>query len=388
MALNCFFTNLITWKDPSLSAAFLTVGNAIVLLLLLSGDALSWLQFVIVYGVLPLGLVARLTGLDRSVRFSNAASAAKARNYYEVHVYSQIQGLGLIRCGVFMILIGELVSYVGLPLMVGIVGNSVMLIPLVWEQYGRVAMDQARQIPLKKAADSVRDIYTVGFNTVESLGPLAPSAVGGLMVFMGFVVCAQLFSADSLLTWGLKTCGYIMVGLFALLPASISDKIIAVVVPHPEHVETATKSMNMNDWTSVVKDIVLWENYPQSITAFIVLYSFYFISSYTGASSLLALCAAVGVAFHLAPTVYKEKAVAEANKLIKEVKARIPTPPRSTTNLHTAASPVKAPISPKASQRREPEFEEIPVSKSPAVDEGKPIEMPQVNKEENPFDES
>ena len=396
---NCFFTNLITWRDPNLSAAFLTVGNAVVLLLLLSGDALSWLQFLIVYGVLPLGLVARLTGMDRMIRFSNSASAAKARNYYEVHVYSQIQGLGLIRCGVFMILVAELVSYVGVPLMIGIVGNALMLIPLLWEQYGQIVIAQAKQIPVKQAIDSAKDVYTLGFNTIESFGPLAPSAVGGLVAFITVVVSAQVFTADCLLTWGLRTSGYIMVGLFSLLPASISERIIAVVVPHPERVETATKSMNVNDWTSMVKDVVLWENYPQSITAFICLYTFYFISSYTGVGSLLGLCAGVAVAYHLAPTVYKEKAAAEVNKVVKQVKARIPTPPRSVSvpvapakpvsPKATPVSPKATPVSPKATvEVREPEFVEVPESKSPAVYESKPIEVPEVNKEENPFEES
>ena len=82
----------MTWKDPNLSAAFLTAGNVAVMLLLLSGDAASWVLFGLVFGVLPLGLVARLSGFDQSVRETLArsptpvGSSSVQSSYFESHI--------------------------------------------------------------------------------------------------------------------------------------------------------------------------------------------------------------------------------------------------------------------------------------------------------------
>ena len=90
----CFFTKLVTWRDPNLSAAFLTVGNVVVALLLASGDALSWLLFALVFGVLPLGLAARLTGYDQNLRRMPATPLGETVAHS--HLCNQMSPAGLI----------------------------------------------------------------------------------------------------------------------------------------------------------------------------------------------------------------------------------------------------------------------------------------------------
>ena len=320
---NCFFTKLITWKDPNLSAAFLTVGNAVVLLVLLAGDALSWLQFFIVYGVLPLGLVARLTGLDRSVQFSESSSAM-ARSYYEAHFYANLKGLGLVRLGVYLLILAQLIAVFGVPLMVGIVGNAVMLVPLLWAQFGSVVVSTVKQIPIESVVSVGKQVYAVGIDTVAGLGPLAPAAVAGAGTFFGILLGSQLLTADYMVVLAMRLVGYGIVVLFALLPVASVEKIVAQIVPSPARVESISRSFKVTEWAVAVKDVVLWENYPHSITAFVALYTIYFVSSFTGVGFLVAVGAGFVAAFHQAPMVYKEKVAGKLDQVVKNVVAKIP----------------------------------------------------------------
>ena len=332
MSTECFFTKLITWKDPSLSAAFLTVGNAFVLLMLLSGDALSWLQFLVVYAVLPLGLVARLTGFDQSIRLTSSSSA-KVRTYYESHCFSQLQGIGLVRLGVYLVVVAQLVAMFGVPLMVGIVGNTVMLVPLIWSQFGPLMMSQAKNIPIEAIAGQAKSAYVSGLDFVASFGPLAASALGGVSTFLAVILLGHMLSSEFVLVFTLRLVGYGLVLVFALAPAGIADKAVAAVVPSPERVESSTRSIKVADYSSQIRNIVLWENYGHSITGFVAVYCFYFVSSFTGVTFLLALGAGVFVCFYLAPTVYKEKVAGELDRMIALVKTKMPSLP--------AAKPVK-----------------------------------------------
>jgi cytoskeletal protein RodZ len=104
---------------------------------------------------------------------------------------------------------------------------------------------------------------------------------------------------------------------------------------------------------------VLWENYKNSVTAFAAFYGLYFVSSYIGVVVPVALATGLFVAFTLTPSTLKEKAFAELDKTIQQVRTSVtsrisltpplpekekedePSSPRSAKK-----SPARKPVSP------------------------------------------
>ena len=324
----CFYSRLTLWRDPSLSAAFLTGGNLLVVLLLVSGDALAWLQFFLVFCVMPLGFIARLTGLDRYLSEISAPASPheRARSYYETHVYSQLTGFGFLKFGVYLVVTGVLIASLGIPVLIGLAGNLVMLAPLLWEWYGAQAIDQVRQIevPVINTIESAKKIFKTGIETVESIGPMAPAVSAGLAVFVAVIVVSELVQSTALLVANLKAVGYVMILVCAFTPISTLENLIKIATPSPSAVEEYSKSVHADEWIKRATELVLWENYKASLSAFVSLYAFYFISSLVGVAVPIALGAAGFVGFTLTPYVLKEKALAEMDRLVEKVKERVP----------------------------------------------------------------
>ena len=372
---SCFFTKLVTWKDPNLSAAFLTAGNLAVVLLLLSGDAASWVLFGLVFGVLPLGLVARLSGFDQTVRDmlvrspSPAGSAQQqSQSYFESHILSQLTSIGLIRLGVYFVVLARLFDVLGVPGTIWIVGNAAMLIPLALTRYGPIVVKEVRdRIQIEKTVSLVKSTARSVSTTIGSFGPMAPAVSGGLVSFLAVIVASYLATSSTLLVANMTLAGYVLILLFSILPLRVVEKTLASLVPSSETVQSVSERVKLSLISNRALDLVLWENYKNSVVAFSCLYVFYFISKFVGVVVPVALGTGLFVAFTLTPTTLKEKAFAEIDKTMTKVRESvvapiqsvIRTPPRARSPSMSPKSgagspkrsPKKAPQSPKTSPR-------------------------------------
>ena len=358
--MSCFFTKLVTWKDPNLSAAFLTAGNLVVLLLLLSGNAISWALFGIVFGVLPLGLVARLTGSEKNVRRSlsprpsSTDGTTSGPSYYETHIVSQLTPVGLIRLGVYLVLASRLIEVVGIAGSILLVGNALMLLPLGYIKYSPIVAAQIRMIHLDKLLSLVRDILGTVVETIASFGPIAPAVAGGLLAFLLVVISSYLATSTALLVANLSLAGYAIIVVFSVVPLSMIEKAVGAIIPSPAIIERLTERVQLSTATKRVTDLVLWDNYKNSVIAFASMYGFYFVSKFIGVMIPVALGIGLFVAFTLTPTTLKEKAFAEIDKTIGRVRESVvapianivkspregkASPPASPKNKRAAAKP-------------------------------------------------
>lgn len=346
----CFYSKLITWKDPNLSAAFLTGGNVLVFLLLVSGNALAaWIQFVVVFGLIPLGFVARLAGFDKQL--SELARPGtpheKARSYYESHFHSQLTGFGILKIGVYLIVSAKLVSKLGIPLMIGLVGNACMLTPLLWEKHGLTLMTSFQKLPVNKVVKWIETASNSGIDAIAAFGPMAPAITGGVMVFFAVIIASKLAASTALLVANMKFIGYLMVLTCAFAPAEIIEKTVLSISPSPATVERFSKAAHADEWIKRATELVLWENYQASLSAFLFLYLFYYISSFVGIALPIALGAAAFVSFTLTPSVLKEKALAEVDKMVKQVKEGvIPSRPATPEEVPIIEKPLDIPEHP------------------------------------------
>jgi hypothetical protein len=360
---NCFFTKLVTWKDPNLSAAFLTAGNVAVILLVLSGDAASWVLFGLVFGVLPLGLVARLSGFDRTVRDTLArsptpvGSPSDQSSYFESHILSQLTSIGLIRLGVYFVVLARLFDVLGVAGTIWIVGNTAMLIPLALTRYGAIVVKEVRnRIQIEKTLIIVKSTARSVSATIGSFGPMAPAVSGGLVSFLAVIIASYLATSSTLLVANMTLIGYCLILLFSILPLSVVEKTLASLVPSSETIQTVSERVKLSLVSNRALDLVLWDNYKNSVVAFSCLYVFYFISKYVGVVVPVALGTGLFAAFTLTPTILKEKAYAEIDKTMNKVRESvvapiqsvIRTPPRESKS--PDLSPRSAPSSPRKSQ--------------------------------------
>lgn len=343
----CFFTKLVTWRDPNLSAAFLTVGNVVVALLLASGDALSWLLFALVFGVLPLGLAARLTGYDQNLRRMPATPLGETVAHS--HLCNQMSPAGLIRAGVLLVVAANLVSVLGVPLAIGVAGNGVMLLPLAWRMYSPLVINKVKQLPVDQVVGLVKATVQQGTDFVGSFGPMAPAVAGGLAATIAVLIWSYLATSRLMLVANMKLIGYAIILLVALLPVSVTERAAKALIPSEATMARINETVRFKTIVGRATDLVLWDNYKQSITAFAILYGFYFVSSYIGVVFPLALTAGSFVAFTLTPTTLKEKAFAEVDKAFQQVRQSVAVPLQAVTaSLSRTVS--KEDLSPKAAE--------------------------------------
>ena len=347
----CFFTKLVTWRDPNLSAAFLTVGNLVVALLLVSGDALSWLLFALVFGVLPLGLAARLSGYDANLRKLPATPLSDASSHS--HLSGGVSSAGLIRAGVLLVIAANLIAALGVPLAIGLAGNCVMLLPLAWIKYSPVLLAQLKQLPIEQLLKAAKALARTGTDFIGSFGPMAPAVAGGIAATLAVLIWSYLATSRLMLVTNMKLVGYSVILLVVLLPVSATERAIAAIVPSAATMEKVTETVKFKTIMGRVMDLVLWENYKQSVTAFAVLYGFYFVSSYIGVVLPVALATGSFVAFTLTPTTLKEKAYAEVDKALQQVRQSVEGPLRGLReSLSRSAS--KEDMSPKSAAAASP----------------------------------
>jgi hypothetical protein len=316
------------WKDPNLSAAFLTTGNLVVLLLVLSGNALSWVLFALVFGVLPLGLAARLTGADKSFResltsSSGPSSGSSTPSYYETHVLSQLTTVGLIRLGVYLVILANIVGFWGIPASLLLIGNAAMLLPLGYMRYQPIVMQQIKIVRLDKVAGLIKGSLESLFNTIAAFGPMAPAVFGGLLAFIGVIISSYVATSTALLVGNMRLAGYAIILTFAVVPPSLVEKTVTAFVPSPAVVEKIIDRVQLNAAVRRVSDLILWENYKNSVLAFASLYGFYFVSKFIGVIVPVALGTGLFVAFTLTPSTLKEKAFAEIDKTIQQVRESV-----------------------------------------------------------------
>lgn len=399
---NCFFTKLVTWKDPNLSAAFLTAGNLGVLLLLLTGNALSWALFALVFGVLPLGLIARLTGADLNVRKSlsrrPSTDEGSVPSYYETHVVSQLTPVGLIRLGVYLVLASRLIELVGIAGALLLVGNVAMLLPLAYIKYSPIIAAQIRLIHLDKLLELVRSTIGSFVETIASFGPMAPAVAGGLLTFLSAIIASYLATSSALLVANLRLTGYIVILVFSIVPIALIEKSVSAIIPSASVVDKITERVQLSTATKRVTDLVLWENYKNSVIAFASVYGFYYVSKYIGVMIPAALAMGLFVAYTLTPSTLKEKAFAEIDKTIGKVRESVvgpisnlvktppPQSPKSPKHHSPPASPKSGKKSPKKSQPQSPRAAKPDSPTSAAVesgagDEEHPISPPQLSGE-------
>lgn len=357
----CFFTKLVSWSDHNLSAAFLTAGNFIVLLLLLSRDAISWFLFGLVFGVLPLGLAARLAGMDKNVRMSLSpkSSGSNTPSYYESHIVSQLTTVGLIRLGVYLVILATVIGWLGIPGALLVLGNAAMLLPLAYMKYSPLVVQQVKAVHLDKLAGLVKQSIQTGFETIADFGPMAPAVSGGIVAFLAVIIASYLATSQALLVTNMSLLGYGIIITFAVVPPSVVEKLVSSVIPSPAVVEKISDRVHLSSAIRRITDLVLWENYKNSVTAFAAFYGLYFVSSYIGVVVPVALATGLFVAFTLTPSTLKEKAFAELDKTIKQVRTSVtsrisltpplpekekedePSSPRSAKK-----SPARKPVSP------------------------------------------
>lgn len=299
---NCCFTKLVTWKDPNLSAAVLTIGNAIVLLGLFATDPLAWAQFALVWGVLPLGLVVRVAGLEKY--FGTRSIVAVSQNV--LHHVELSSSASLIKAAIYLLILSRFVDLVGFALALGIIGNALMIAPLVWELYAKSMVDHVSAFSLSPVKRTVKE----GYEKIASLGTFAPAIFGGLNTFIFILFVSNLCS--SLLGYLLSIAGY------SLLLCGAFDINIEF-----ESKMTFLKKFETSEYFEITRKIILWDNYPKSIATFVALYAFYFVAAFTGTGLLVAAIAGSAVAMHLVPSVLKEKASIEIQKRVETISGKI-----------------------------------------------------------------
>lgn len=321
----CFYTRLVEWKDPNLSAAFLTGGNALVLLLLVSGNALAWVQFFIVFCLIPLGFAARLAGLDKHLAelVRPGSPHEQARSYYESHIYAHITAFGLLRLGVYLLVGSQLIARLGIPLMVGLVGNLVMISPLVYNKYAHRVLVSIRVPRVDVIAAWSKSVFTATADSIAAFGPMAPAIAGGLIVFILVIVLGHVASSTSILVANMKLAGYLAVMVCAFSPVDLIERFVRTITPTPATIEQYSQAVHADEWIRRVTELILWENYRASLLAFVSLYCFYYISWYVGVALPIALGCSGFVAFALTPGAIKEKALAEMSKVVNQVKANV-----------------------------------------------------------------
>ena len=254
-----------------------------------------------------------------------------------------------IKVAFYLVLVAKLIQLFGVPMMVGISGNSLMVAPLVWTHYGRSLTAHLRSIPVHHLQKLAVDSYHQSVEIVASFGALAPSAAGGFGAFIAVMLLSNLLSIDSILVTTLLVVGYSLIVCFALLPEDSIEYVVGRAVPSAETVSRISSTFQLGQCAQFAKNIVLWDNYQNSISAFIVLYTVYFVSSFTGLGFLLAVVAGSAVAVHLAPAAMKEKAGLEIQKQIATLRAMLPAkaaiPKPETSKESPKIAPVTSPVS-------------------------------------------
>jgi hypothetical protein len=314
----CFFKRLINWEDPNLSASFLTVGNLAVLFLTFSSDVSSWLLFLVIWGVFPLGLVARLGGFENQVTVRPAEDALA--NHYKEHVFGSVRNTHkLLVGGVYLIIVSELMAMFGIVGMIGIVGNAVLLGPLLWKKIKPHLNEVKRSVSVSKIRDSVGGKVGEVETKLVEVHPMALPGAVALVVFTLFYTVGEFVTSKSFVVGSLALVGYLVVIACVLVPEEGLQYFRRHLVPAPEKIDKTFHAVEANKWFNQIKAIVLWENYPKSIVAFVTLYTIYFGASFTGIIFVGAVAAASAAAYSNTPDSVKEKVNTKAGELKTQI---------------------------------------------------------------------
>jgi hypothetical protein len=325
MSVSCWGKRLMKWEDPNTSAAVLTIGN-ILMLLLLNDDPIAWLQFMIVFGVLPIGLVARVSGMDTRIReqlkFGNIAkyvsnhTAVGGRESPVPGDSPADKGNFLIRFAVYMVIISEMVCVFGLILTIGVIGNACMLIPLIWKT---LMADYVKRIPLDHFQG--RYIWKIFVEKLYSIDPLAVPMVAGLTVFIATIIAGRI--AESVVIVALRVMGYILVVLFALVPIETIERVAGDMIGKISSNMIIIRDVT-DQVTGWIEGIIFWDNYTVSLTALGFLYVTYLVSAFTGLTFVVGAVSGVATVHILLPGPVKEKVQGNVAHVLSQVKGLLP----------------------------------------------------------------
>lgn len=331
---SCFFKRLVTWEDPNLSASFLTVGNLAVAFLLFSANVSNWVLFLIVWGVFPLGLAARIGGFEKQLSFKSAESAIA--HHYKGHIAEKSSAQNIIILGVYLIIVAKLVSLFGVVMMMGIVGNAVLLGPMVVKQL-REKLGQVRVhgVSMESMIQKTNEGLSYTSALLTSLHPMALPGAVGASVFLGVLLLGEFVTSQLFLVSCLSIAGYVVVLSVVLLPASVVASVRDRFIPSEKSVTSVMGSLEASKRMHEVTRLFLWENYPRSIAAFIAVYSVYVVSSLVGVVPVIALVVAIAATIANTPTAVIEK----MQEKISDMKSLVLS--------HPVAQRIEALVSPK-----------------------------------------
>jgi len=313
LGTKCVFKKICSWEDANVSAAVLTAGNLFVLFLL-NENPIAWIQFGIIFGLLPLGLAARVFGFDTQLR--NRLSGLSGGMFMSHGKGKDVKDSSdLIRVSVAMIVSSRMISQFGLPLTIGIVGNTVMLVPLIWSY---VDMDQLKMVMTngrKQLEDTGKSLGDMMHGIHEMMVPI----VGGLMTFIVIVGVGK--AVDTIFVTMLGLVGYGLLFAIAAVPETVmSGRLVSGM---GKSSMTIVYGPEMKRFGSIVNSIVFWESFTRSVAAFLGLYGVYVVSSFTGLAFVVGSLGGLTVTFATSPSIVREKLEAKLTFLVTQVEAKM-----------------------------------------------------------------
>lgn len=307
----CVFKKICGWEDANVSAAVLTAGNLMVLFLL-NENPVAWLQFAIVFGLLPLGLAARVFGFDSTLRGKMSSLGIFAGHG---KTREETKSADFIRIAIGLIVAARMISAFGLPLTIGIIGNLAMLVPLVWSY---IDMKQVKTTleNFKNEVGKVVELVAEKAHQVDAM--LVPILVG-LAFFMLIIGFGKI--VDTLFVALLGFAGYGILLAVAVAPESLTSGHLGSRLEAASWTKMYEKEFNKV--VTVVNSVVFWESFTRSVAAFLGLYGVYVVSSFTGLAFVVACLGGLTMTFSLSPEIVREKLEARLNALVSSVEAKV-----------------------------------------------------------------
>ena len=308
----CVFKKICSWEDANVSAAVLTAGNLFVLFLL-NENPIAWIQFCLIFGLLPLGLAARVFGFDSQIR--ERVSGISGSMFVSHGTRNKITASEVIRMSVGMICAARMISVFGFPLTLGIVGNLVMLVPLVWSYVDTEQITATSETVKKSAQESTKMLVDILHGVHEMLMPV----IAGLLTFITIVGIGKV--SDSIFVALLSLVGYTFLLGIAIAPETVtSGRIVSLIGSSPM---TKVYEPTLRKVGYMVTSLVFWESFTHSVAAFLGLYAVYVISAFTGLAFVVALVGGLTVTFAASPSVVREKFEAELVAIVTGIEAKI-----------------------------------------------------------------
>ena len=313
----CVFKKICLWEDANVSAAVLTAGNLFVLFLL-NENPIAWIQFGVIFGILPLGLAARVFGFDANVRdkFNLLGSRIILLTPHNNGVgrKSMMEVADLIRVSVGMILASRMIAEFGLPLTIGIVGNLIMLVPLCWSS---IKSHHSDEKIFASVQTEVRQVMEAVENKLNRVHEMTLPILAGLLSFLTIVGFGRI--ADKLFLSVLSLCGYSILITAAIYPPEqlIGGELMSTLISKT-YLDKEMKKIG-----GIVSSIVFWNNFAHSVLTFVWLYGVYVVSAFTGLAFVVASLVALTVVFTLSPSVVREKMDAKLTALVTRLENKI-----------------------------------------------------------------